>query len=65
MQNQKPSVLRGVLSLAAFCFLLWTLASPTFLDASSGVARKSLDYINQLSSRAESKITSMSLHVMR
>jgi hypothetical protein len=63
--NKEFSALRAMMSLAAVGFLVWTLASPTFLDASSAIVRTSLHHINLLSSRAESKINSMSLQFMR
>lgn len=63
--DKEFSTLRAITSLGAVVFLAWTLASPTFLDTSSAIVRTSLHHISLLSSRAEAKINTMSLQLMR
>jgi hypothetical protein len=63
--DKEFSALRAITSLVAVVFLAWTLASPTFLDTSSAIVRTSLHHLSLLSSRAEAKINSMSLQIMR
>ena len=66
MTTQKPPTLfRTITSLAAFCFLLWTLSSSTFLDASANFVEKKLDVVKEIRDRTSTQLHLAANHIMR
>jgi len=59
------TIFRRFTSVAAMGFLLWTLSSTTFLDASSTFVDKKLNTMKKLSDRTTQQVEMMFLHCMR
>ena len=52
-------------SVAAMGFLLWTLSSTTFLDASSTFVDRKLNTVKKLSDRTTQQVEMLLQHFMR
>ena len=66
MPTQKPqTLLRSIASFAAFSFLLWTLSSSTFLDATATFVEKKLDVVTKIRDRTAEQLNLAANHIMR
>ena len=63
--NERITIFRRVTSVAAFGFLLWTLSSSTFLDASSTFVEKKLNTVKEFRDRAAVHLESVTQHLLR
>lgn len=65
LAHQHSTHFRRFTSVAAIGFLLWTLSSATFLDASSNFVERKLYTLKKLSDRTTQQVEMMFLHGMR
>ena len=66
MPTQKPPTLfRIITSFAAFSFLVWTLSSSTFLDASADFVDKGLAKAKNASDRSSAIMSLLADHIIR
>ena len=60
-----PRLFRVITSFAAFSFLLWTLSSSTFLDATATFVEKKLDVVKEIRDRTAKQLNLAANHIMR
>ncbi len=63
--HKRSTVFSQFSSVVAMGFLLWTLSSSTFLDASSCFVERRLNSVKKLSDQTTQKIEMLLLHCIR
>ena len=64
--RKPPTLFRIITSFVAFSFLVWTLSSSTFLDASADLVDKSLSGLKNASDQTLTRMISLSTdHIIR
>ena len=65
LAHQHSTIFGRFTSVAAMGFLLWTLSSSTFLDASSTFVERKLTAVKKLSDRTTREVEMLLQHCMR
>ena len=63
--NDRTTLFRRFTSVAALGFLLWTLSSSTFLNASSTFVEKNLNTVKEFRDRTAGHLESVTQHLLR
>lgn len=63
--NELNTLFRRVASVAAIGFLLWTLSSSTFLNASSTFVKHRLNTVKEFWDQTAGHLESMTQHLLR
>ena len=63
--KERLRLFRCFTSVVAMGFLLWTLSSSTFLDASTAFVAKKLDSVKKLNDSTAQQVSLLAQHFMR
>ncbi len=63
--NDLSANLRQLTSVAAMGFLLWTLSSSTFLNATATFVEKKLNAVKEIKDRTAEQLSLAASHIMR
>lgn len=63
--HKQPKLIRIVTSFFAIAFLLWTLGSSTFLNASQEFVKENLNRASNVSKQISAQLNLIANHIMR